>query len=349
MAEPFYVTPSRISRALECGLKYERQFVLKLESTTKPGVVMFSGNQQHAALEAWGSTGAELLEAHTAAWWENSPRVLTWSKQGKTEDDHRRFSPLGLYLHFEQKVTGVAMAENALEAEILAERPDLKKVRASKEWKDRAPKLDPTAVRVHLDKAEAAIEKLQRADRLPWRTTGASVVDAFNADRAGLAQFLWWWENLDEAPDIVSTEAKERIELDDGRFALTGVIDAVYLWPDGTIEVVDYKRSRGKEDPVAHFVQAAAYAETCRRVVGLEPDRVTFHHLNDAERLSYPVKPDWTPRLIELAERVQRMHETNEFVPSFRTCSWCDYIDMCRERFAFIPEITSTAPTEEAA
>jgi CRISPR/Cas system-associated exonuclease Cas4 (RecB family) len=359
VTEPFYVTPSRISRALECGLKYERQFVLKLPQTNKPGVVMFGGDMQHQALdlwgqhvarEQWGKSGIDLLEAHRDAWWREAPEILTTSKRGKTDEDRRRFSPLGLFLHFEDKVTELSLAEATLEAKILEERPDLKKVRASKEWKEQAPKLDPGSVRVHLDKAKAVLAKLLLDDKLPWRASGPTPADVFLADRAGLAQFVWWWENLDDKPDVVSTEAKERIELDGGTagFQLTGVIDAVYLWPDGTVEVVDYKRSRGREDAVAKFVQAAAYAETCRKVIGLEPDRVTFHHLNDAERVSFTVSPEWTPQLIQLAERVENMHETNDFPPSFRTCWFCEYVDMCRERFAFMPEITLTAPAEEA-
>jgi len=332
--EPFYVAPSRISTFLECGLKGWRRYVKKIPSADKPPLVFLAGDCQHRALEVWGRGDTELhdlVRLHREAWLTETPKALA--------------DLMTQALDLRGELAGLEVELDRIAEEIQRERPKLKDPRRTKEFREAAA----TAAGDRGDRLARVLGQIDAffvSDASPWKPTGPRPMAHYEDGEDSLRRFVAWWGSLDDPPDIVHVEAKGKITFGDGAFLMNGRIDAVYLWPDGSVEVVDYKRSSGREDSISLFVQAAAYALTCKTVIGLDPSRIAFHHLKEGQRLVFDVKPEWPARLEELAARVKRMHDAGDFAPSFRTCNWCDYRSLCHKQFAFDGVFEDAAPPE---
>jgi CRISPR/Cas system-associated exonuclease Cas4 (RecB family) len=337
LSDAFYLTPSRITEALSCGLRYYRSYVAKLPRG-KDQLSRFCGDMQHQSLDRWGK-GAEdhLLKLWELLWLENAPDG---------------FKPiLQAYLNLHAKQLVLAQHLEGVVAEIRAARPEIKQPTATKEYKEAAAASGGAQINEAFDRLRAKELAWYRSDDCPWEAKKMPPTVVFSEGGAALQQFLSWWDQLaaeGRQPQILHTEVKQRdILLGGGAFTLTGVIDAVYLWPDGMTEVVDYKRGRPSDGELNHFPASATYALTCEQILGFLPDRVTFHYLREGDRSSYEVRPGWSDHLLKLCERVKRMHEFEEWNPSFRTCSWCDFRKLCEDQFGFAP--IDFAPIEEAA
>ncbi|MGH7330718.1 MAG: PD-(D/E)XK nuclease family protein, partial [Polyangiaceae bacterium] len=88
------------------------------------------------------------------------------------------------------------------------------------------------------------------------------------------------------------------VTVDEGhRVSLRGAIDLLVRWPDGSVDVVDYKRARGP-DPEAHAFQLDIYALAAREMapdaaslrsgilfLGGDPSEPRWHVLSDPAEL----------------------------------------------------------------
>lgn len=327
----FYTTPSRLGTALSCPLRYHRQYVQKIDGG-KTSLSMFVGKRQHEALEGWAAKGDSLLVAFERGWETELPGELAklWIEAVLTKVER----------------AGVDTKLEELAAQIQVDRPEIKKPKATKEYGDAVEAAGGKTLDEKIEKLTAQARVWANSEASPWKPSKLGPIEAYDDALSALQRFGRWWDERkaagDGGPEILHTETKERLELD-GRYAITGVIDAAWLWPDGSTEVVDYKKSGGKDGPLQHFCQAAVYALTCEQVFGFAPDRVVFHHLQEGERLIFDVQPGWTERLLELCDRLKAMHDGNLFNPSFRTCTWCDYEPLCKEWLHFEPHKEAAA------
>lgn len=325
--DPFYTTPSRIAAALSCPLRYRRQYIEKIPAADIPTVHRFCGDLQHQALETWGQDPASVdpVRAYQDLWVDSTGAPLSgWLRD---------------WFALVADAVRVDAELEVLAAKIAADRPDTKRPKATKEYRDAAEAANG-GVGLRLARLNGTIDAWARGEDSPWRFGGYGLVHYIKEDTVALAHFAAWYDGLDDPPDIVVVESKATLEM--GPRTMTGVIDAIYIWPDGTTDVVDYKRSPGGEDPISHFAAAATYALTAQQIMDVRPDRVVFHLLSTGRRLLYPVADDWTERLMGLVDRVKDMHDRDDFRPSFRTCAWCDYVSMCREDYGFNPGIEET-------
>ncbi len=136
-----------------------------------------------------------------------------------------------------------------------------------------------------------------------------------------------------EVPFVLVVEAAE------GRtIVLRGSMDLVVVWPDETVDVVDYKSARGGGEG-AYALQLDVYALAARSLVPGAPRlRVGIVHLGGASASEEPVwrgpadETEVRARIAELGESLARARLTSEFprVPLPRCeAIYCGFIGRC--------------------
>jgi hypothetical protein len=125
------------------------------------------------------------------------------------------------------------------------------------------------------------------------------------------------------------------LRLDLGEFVLTGRIDRLDEWPDGTLEIVDYKSGRGgvtRED-VASDLAMACYQLLATHNYPDRPILATIHALRSGERASWSMPKDELAAFSEdiRALGIEILNRDWEVVtPAWKElCPECDFRPLC--------------------
>ena len=118
---------------------------------------------------------------------------------------------------------------------------------------------------------------------------------------------------------------------------LSGRVDAVWAWPDRTVEVRDYKTGRCPDD-LDDDVAAGLYALLARAQFPGRPIRVTYERLGgEPDMVSRDADADWLrcsyDRVMALAEALRAEQEWAPR-PHPGTCSYCPWRSRCPSSLA---------------
>jgi DNA helicase-2/ATP-dependent DNA helicase PcrA len=117
-----------------------------------------------------------------------------------------------------------------------------------------------------------------------------------------------------------------------GDFLVRGRIDAVYVYDDGTWEVVDYKTGREPDlDDETAKMQLSIYAIAARQIWGIDAAqlKVTYFYLKSGAIRSTPA----TELKLDEAELVEafKVVDGRIFDPTPGSlCHWCDFLEFCK-------------------
>jgi len=144
-----------------------------------------------------------------------------------------------------------------------------------------------------------------------------------------LTDFLAAWRAQPQPPEIISTEKNFRVQI--GGVTVTGRIDRVDRNADGTIDIIDYKTGKAKEEKDAEkSLQLSIYALAAPLDFQLTPARLVFYNLVTNAAVAVTRTPaalaKATDKVREVAENIRAEHFAPE--PGFH-CKWCGYIDLC--------------------
>ena len=112
---------------------------------------------------------------------------------------------------------------------------------------------------------------------------------------------------------------------------LKGYIDRVDHLKDGTVEVIDYKTGKPKEQKyIRDNIQLDIYALACKEVFSLNPSVLSFYYLTTNEKISIQRSPEDLEKTKLLIEEVLAKIKEGFFEPQpgFR-CRWCNYQILC--------------------
>lgn len=112
---------------------------------------------------------------------------------------------------------------------------------------------------------------------------------------------------------------------------IKGYIDRIDRLEDGTVEVVDYKTGKPKDQAsVQDSIQLDIYAMACREVFSLKPSLLSFYYLTTNEKVSIErSEQDLEKTKVLVGEVIGKIKEGFfESQLSFR-CQWCDYQILC--------------------
>lgn len=166
-----------------------------------------------------------------------------------------------------------------------------------------------------------------------WESEGyASAEEEEAYKQRGRAILTRYFENNAERL-VVPVALEQRFLLPMDGWELSGVMDRVDRYPDGSYEIVDYK-TNSKLPPLARLQedkQLPIYQMAAARVLGIKPARLTFHYLVPDQRYTTPAYAperieDLRAHLDEVATRINR----GEFEPRPNNlCGWCDVKPHC--------------------
>lgn len=140
-----------------------------------------------------------------------------------------------------------------------------------------------------------------------------------------------------EAPAEAHTLYLERmLRADLGQFYLLGRVDRVDEWPDGAIEVIDYKSGRSSVSPedVATDIAMCCYQLLLKRMYPDRPIRATIVALRTGQAASSSLSDaelaQFESDLCALGEQILGT-DWSEVVPTLKgICEDCDFVPLCR-------------------
>ena len=269
--DPSKVSPSRVNCLAECGIAFRMKYLERVPEVTCGSWALF-GSVIHKALEKWSvNRSLDLVSLVQSAW------------MSETEG-----TPVKRFLQEYLALSGEAAA---FEADLLRRRPDLKKPKATTEWKE-------SEIKGKIDQLqEDWLPKLQASS--PWHFTDSDPLPSlYNTSLRSARQYAARWGHL---PPALHTEFA--FDVPWRGFRLTGYIDSIEALVDREtgefvgVGVVDYK-TYGQQ-PAEHkdYRQLVMYEIALRYLVGegvivlpFSIDEYPIHVGIDYVRWS----PDWT-------------------------------------------------------
>jgi DNA helicase-2/ATP-dependent DNA helicase PcrA len=134
--------------------------------------------------------------------------------------------------------------------------------------------------------------------------------------------------------DIAGVEQWIDLELEGRR--VSGKIDRVDDLGDG-LEVIDYKTSKKPESrpKLKQDFQMVLYWEGAECAYQQPVKRVGHWYLRHDKEVMVEISPDEREEVLERARGIIRAVEAGSFgaTPGYRTCMYCDYADLCDDRY----------------
>lgn len=133
-------------------------------------------------------------------------------------------------------------------------------------------------------------------------------------------------------PKVWAVEKGFKLRL--GGQIIKGFIDRIDQFPDGSVEIIDYKtgqapKSGKPEDPE----QLHLYAMACLEIYKLTPSKLTYHYLTGNVPISFAPNEKAIERTREKVSRtISELEKSNfEPKPGFH-CQFCDFREICEYR-----------------
>ncbi len=137
---------------------------------------------------------------------------------------------------------------------------------------------------------------------------------------------------------LLFTERMLRRDL--GAFVLIGRVDRVDEYPDGTLEIIDYKsgRTQVSEEQVTNDLALHCYALLVETLYPERPLRIALYALQISEKASVPVSPETLREFQEMLTLLgtQILNDTFETLEPepIPHCAVCQFLPLC-QRFYF--------------
>ncbi|TAK04641.1 PD-(D/E)XK nuclease family protein [Patescibacteria group bacterium] len=117
-----------------------------------------------------------------------------------------------------------------------------------------------------------------------------------------------------------------------GETVVKGRIDRIDRLPDGTVQIIDYKTGKAKEDPDRD--QLLIYQLAALRVLNLKPSKLTYHYLEGDSEFTFLGTNE---ELSECEGRIEGLigkMRTSDFhpTPGPQVCKFCDFREICESR-----------------
>jgi putative RecB family exonuclease len=160
--------------------------------------------------------------------------------------------------------------------------------------------------------------------------------------RSALENYYDTYQPFDSGKTI-AVEQKVDFTIDEARgLKMTGKIDRLARREDGTVEIIDYKYTRGipKRQELERNPQLGLYQTALYQLAAKEnwPDFGDVHirmiYLRQGEEFSAKLTPDVLDEIREQTLQrilaIRRAKRDNDFQPSpGAICAWCQYVEIC--------------------
>lgn len=165
------------------------------------------------------------------------------------------------------------------------------------------------------------------------------MAEAFGEGRQILERYV---EEANRTPRIAKTLFVEKqLRQDLGPFVLLGRIDRVDEYPDGTLEVVDYKSGRETvtEDDVATDIAMSCYQVLLRAKYPDVPVRARIVALRTGASAASSLSDEDADKFIHDLQNLGELILTEDYaelIPVYKPlCPRCDFLPLCRQHEEF--------------
>jgi putative RecB family exonuclease len=144
-------------------------------------------------------------------------------------------------------------------------------------------------------------------------------------------------DELKRDPDVRTVAVEKFLKHDLGPFALIGRIDRIDQYPDGTLEIVDYKsgRSRVTEEDVKSDLAMACYQLLIRKNFPGVPVKATIHALRAKMKATASMTNEETAAfeadIRVLGEQILATSIEDHSPSTKQLCDECDFLALCRK------------------
>lgn len=147
--------------------------------------------------------------------------------------------------------------------------------------------------------------------------------------------------------EIVAVEKDFRYSL--GKRMLRGIIDRIDRWPDGRIEVIDYKTHNEMWDQskIDSDLQLTLYSLGCKNALNLQPASLSYFFLAHNKFVSTVRTPEQEQAALVEIEAVAEKIEQKDFTPNTAQCPRCDFKTSCR--YSVVKPIQPNGKSHEAS
>jgi len=159
--------------------------------------------------------------------------------------------------------------------------------------------------------------------------------EAFGEGREIVANVIE--KELERATGVRTVAVEKFLKADLGPFVLVGRIDRLDQYPDGTLEIVDYKSGRGSitDEDVASDFAMACYQLLIRKNFPGVPIKATIHALKVGKKGSASMTKEelasFESDIRVLGEQVLST-TIEDHSPSFKfLCEGCDFVTLCQK------------------
>ncbi len=146
-------------------------------------------------------------------------------------------------------------------------------------------------------------------------------------------------QELKRDPGVRTVAVEKFLKCDLGPFVLVGRVDRLDQYPDGTLEIVDYKsgRSNVTEDDVKSDLAMACYQLLIRKNFPGVPVKATIHALkpNPPIKASASMTPEelaaFESDIRVLGEQILATGIDDHVPASKALCEYCDFLALCKK------------------
>jgi RecB family exonuclease len=181
-----------------------------------------------------------------------------------------------------------------------------------------------------------SLEELLVQFQRDWSGAGFSTAEEERAGReAGEAMLQRYVQEAPPPEEMPETVLREKmLKMDRGFYILQGRIDRLDQWPDGTLDIVDYKSGRREvtEEQVRAEIGLMVYEILVRHHFPLHPVRVAIHALRPNVRVTVERTPEEFAAIVTLIDDVARAIAAEEAWRGVSTpscCEGCDFAHFC--------------------
>jgi len=174
-----------------------------------------------------------------------------------------------------------------------------------------------------------------------WNNEGfddpASAQEFCDSGRKMIEDFyLWDKKRKENGIKTIYTEKNFSIEDKKRRYILMGVIDRIDEYPDGSIEVIDYKTHREEwtQERIENDLQLTIYSIGVKKALGLSADKLSYYFLYHNEYVSTKRSEEDEKKALDEIIRITGLIYSRQFIPHHESCIKCDFRRKCPQSTA---------------
>ena len=146
----------------------------------------------------------------------------------------------------------------------------------------------------------------------------------------------WDKKRRDEGVKTIYTEKNFSFNIKNGRYIVMGIIDRIDRYPDGKVEVIDYKthREEWSKERLEGDLQLTIYSIGLKNSLGLKADKLSYYFLYRNEYVSASRGEKDEKAALDEIEFVGGRIYSKKFEPRHESCSRCDFRRKCPQSAA---------------